>query len=165
MIDGFNKHSPSLSNLLINGTVQPMGTITGTLQSRIDATNKTRSTKATWEMAVESEHSIRGATTTFVVSVKQAILVAFAGQNDVLADFGLKSRPKRVLTTEQLAARAAKAKATREARHTMGPKQKAAIKGTVTPTAPATTAPPAATPSPATPPVAPATPAVNVRTS
>ena len=68
--------------------------------------------------------------------------MAFAGQMDTLADFGLTARAKHVATPEEKIASAAKAKATRAARHTMGSKQKAAIKGTVTPTAPTTAASP-----------------------
>jgi hypothetical protein len=78
-------------------------------------------------------------------------LVAFAGSIDTLADFALKARkPRTPLTPEQKAAAVAKAEATRAARHTMGPKQKAAIKGTVPATAPATQ-PAAPAPAPATP--------------
>jgi hypothetical protein len=76
-------------------------------------------------------------------------LVFFAGQVDALSDFGLTGRKTPVVSPETRVAAANKAKATREARHTMGKKQKAAIKGTVAPTAPATTAPaptPVATP-------------------
>ena len=57
--------------------------------------------------------------------------MAFAGQVDTLADFGLTARAKHVATPEEKLASTDKAKATRAARHTMGSKQKAAIKGTV----------------------------------
>ena len=156
LIDGFNKHSALISSLMIQGAVQPAQTITGTLQKRIDASNKTLSSKATWTLAVESEHSVRETTATFVAAVRQTLVLFLAGQTDVLADFGLTPRAKPVATPDELVARVAKAKATRAARHTMGPRQKADIKGTVTPTAPATTAPPAATPSPTAPAVTPA---------
>ncbi|HEY4012967.1 MAG TPA: hypothetical protein VGM06_06500 [Polyangiaceae bacterium] len=89
------------------------------------------------------------------VRLKQALLVAFAGQVDVLADFGLTGRAVRVLTPEERVTMTAKAKATRAARHTMGKKQKAAIKGTVTPAAAAPAAP--ASPAPASAPGAPTT--------
>jgi hypothetical protein len=161
LIDGFNKHSALISSLMIQGAVQPAQTITGTLQKRIDASNKTLTSKATWTLAVESEKSTRETTATFVAAVRQGLLLFLAGQTDVLADFGLTARAKPAFTPEELLARAAKAKATRAARHTLGPKQKAAIKGAVTPTAPATTVPAAApaVSSPATTPVHPVAPA------
>ena len=59
--------------------------------------------------------------------------MSFANQPTVLAGLGLAPRkPRTPLTAEQLAARVAKAKATREARGTKGSKQKAAIVGNVT---------------------------------
>jgi hypothetical protein len=76
----------------------------------------------------------------------------FAGQLAELGDFGMKApKPRTPLTPEEKVAVAAKAKATREARHTVGPKAKAKITGaTVAPvTAPATPVP--ATPAAAAP--------------
>jgi hypothetical protein len=79
-----------------------------------------------------------------------AALPSWVGDGSAQVAFGGKVRKQRAkLTVEQKAAMAAKMRATRAARHTMGKKQKAAIKGQV---------PPPATP-PATPPAAPATPA------
>jgi hypothetical protein len=67
--------------------------------------------------------------------MRQALLVAFADQVDVLADFGLTGRKTRVVTPEEKVTAAAKARATRAARHTMGKRQKAAIKGALEPSA------------------------------
>jgi hypothetical protein len=73
----------------------------------------------------------------------------FAGSIDSLAVFGLKPRKVRAAPKpEDQVAAALKAKATRKARMTMGPKQKAKIKGVVPETSPET-------PPPATAPVAP----------
>ena len=73
-------------------------------------------------------------------------MLMFGGSIDTLATFGLEPRktPATVPPVEKVVA-VQKALATRKARNTMGPKQKAKIKGTVPATAPAT--PPAA-PSP-----------------
>jgi hypothetical protein len=151
LIDGFNKHATAIPNMVIGGASKTAKDIVATLQSRIDSAKVALSTRATWQTAIRTDESLRDTTKTFVSGVKQGLLVAFAGQLDTLADFGLTARAKHVVTPEENIARAAKAKATRAARHTMGSKQKAAIKGTVTPTAPATAAPSAPTPTPATP--------------
>jgi hypothetical protein len=78
----------------------------------------------------------------------------------MLADFGITPPKARTpLSADQKAAAVAKRKATRAIRHTLGPKQKKNIKGTVPATAPQNSAPPAttpATPSTATTPAAPA---------
>ncbi len=155
LIDGLNKHAATIPSIVIAGASVTTKDIIATLQSRIDSAKAAQSTRATWQTAVQADHAERDKTKTFVSGLKQALLVAFVGQIDTLADFGLTGRKVRVVSPEEKVAAAAKAKATRAARHTMGKVQKAAIKGTVTPTAPATATPSASTPIP-TPPAAPA---------
>jgi hypothetical protein len=142
--------------MAIGGASLPTKDIIATLQSRIDSTKTVLSTRATWQTAVQADRDVRDKTKTTVSGLKQGLLVALAGHLDTLADFGLTARQKHVATPEQKLAAAAKAKATRAARHTMGSKQKAGVKGTVTPTAPATAAPAAPTPSPTPPAIVPA---------
>jgi hypothetical protein len=173
LIDGFNKHASLFTSMVINGVPRTQQDIVATLQSRIDASRAVMSTRATWQTSIVTEEQLRDTTKTFVSGVRQGLIVAFGGQLDTLADFGLTARKAHVATPEENIARTAKAKATREARHTMGTKQKASIKGTVPTTAPVTAAPPAPAPSPTppapvpvttvaptptTPPVTPATP-------
>jgi hypothetical protein len=141
LIDGLTKHATFLPTLVIGSTSYKTADIIGTLQARIDARNATASSRATWQAAVQAERDQRAKTQTVVSGLQQAVQVAFAGSIDALADFGLKPRKPRVMTPEQKTEAAAKAKATREARHTMGPKQKAKIKGTVS-TDPAPATPP-----------------------
>ena len=151
LIDGLKKHEPTLSSLFIGGTSLKTADVIGILQARIDAASTAVSSRATWQTDVKADHDGRAKTKTFVSGLRQALQVAFVGQIDALADFGLKPRKVRVTTPEQKALASAKAKATRAARHTMGPKQKAQIKGTVP--APATTPEPAPT-APTAPPKA-----------
>src|SRR5581483_10415404 len=92
--------------------------------------------------------------TQVVRALRQYVINANGPDSPVLADFGFAPPKQAGLTPEQLVARGQKAAATRKARHTMGKKQKASIKGTVAPTAPATAAPASESTS-ATPPVAP----------
>jgi hypothetical protein len=154
LINGLNKHATTIPSVAIAGASVTTKDIVATLQARIDSARAVLSTRATWQAAVQADRTERDKTKTFVSGLKQALLVAFAGQIDTLADFGLTGRKITVLTPEEKLVRAAKAKATRAARHTMGSKQKAGIKGTVAPTAPASPAPSAPTPSP-TPPAPP----------
>jgi hypothetical protein len=137
LIDGFNKHGASIASMMIGGATTTPKDIVATLQSRIDSAQAALSTRATWRTAIRTDRTVRDTTKTFVSGVKQGLLLAFAGKLDVLADFGLTERASPVISPELRIAAAAKAKATRAARHTMGSKQKSAIKGTVPPTAPA----------------------------
>ena len=110
------------------------------LQLRIDQAKAVEAARATWQNAVKADREARTQAKTFVSSLKQTVLAAFVGQIDALADFGLSPRKAAVVSADAKVAAALKAKATRAARHTMGPKQKAGIKGAVIVT-PATSTP------------------------
>src|SRR5260370_27679020 len=149
LADGLTKHRQALAALMIGGASHTVDDILAILQTRLAAANAAQSTRATWQSAVKADRDERVKTKTFVSGLRQALQVAFAGSIDALADFGLAPRKQRVVTPEKKAPAAAKAKATRIARHTVGPKKKLAIKGTVPQAAPATS--PAAAPAPASP--------------
>jgi hypothetical protein len=137
LMDGVNKHETTLPPLLIGGASITPTDIRTTLQARIATANTAVSTRATWQAAVKADIDERAKTQTFVSGLRQALKVAFADSIEALADFGLTPRKvPAVRTPEEKAQATAKAKATRAARHTMGTKQKAQIKGTVTPSQP-----------------------------
>ncbi len=141
LVDGLTKRKHDLTSFMIGGTSHTLDDILIVLQARIAAANLTHSTRATWQSAVKADRDERAKTKTFVSGLRQTLKVAFDGSIDALSDFGLSARKLHVPTPEQKAKANAKAKATREARHTMGPKQKLAIKGAApqaTPAAPAT---------------------------
>jgi hypothetical protein len=72
--------------------------------------------------------------------------VSLGETSDAFRDMGFEPRKKAApLTTEQLAARTEKARLTRAARHTLGPKARKAIRGTLPPPPP----PPTSEPGPA----------------
>jgi hypothetical protein len=130
LVGGLTQHASTVSSLLIAGTSYTTADIIGVLQARVATGNAVTSTRATWQAAVQADRDRQAQTQAFVSGLRQVLQVAFAGQIEALTDFGLvppKPQPHR--TPEQKALQAKKAAATRAARHTMGPKQKAAIKG------------------------------------
>jgi hypothetical protein len=156
LIDGLNKHAATITSLVIGGVTMATKDIITTLQARITASQTAQSTRATWQAAVVADHAERAKTKTFASGLRQALMVAFSGQVDALADFGLTARKAVVLTPAEKLARNAKAKATRAARHTMGKVQKSMVTGETAPAAtPAPAAPAPATPAPAAPAPAP----------
>jgi hypothetical protein len=168
LIDGLTKHASTITALVIGGTSLTTSEIVAKLKTLIDTANAASTTRATWQAAVKADKDARAASRAFVSGLKQALLVAFAGQIDALADFGLTGRKTTVLTPEQKTAAAAKRAATRIARHTMGKVAKSKITGETAPAAkPVTPAPapapvtagpspaPAPAPAPAAPPVEP----------
>jgi hypothetical protein len=157
LIDGLTKHAATLTSLFIGGVAVANKDIITTVQPRIDTATAAESTRASWQMAVQASRAERAETKAFVSGLRQALLVAYAGQIDVLADFGLTPRKPRVVSTDTKIVAAAKAKATREARHTLGKKQKSGIHGAVPSTISVATGASTSTPAPA--PTAPTNPA------
>jgi hypothetical protein len=156
LIAGFKKHDQTITSMFIKGTSMSTASIIAALQTLVDSSSNVVLTRAAWLHAVEVDRDLRAKTRALVTGVRQGLQVAFSDDISTLADYGLKPRQPRVLTPQQKVEATAKAKATRAARHTMGSKQKAQIKGTVEVPATAPTAPPpvATAPSPASPPAA-----------
>ncbi|MGH7271253.1 MAG: hypothetical protein ACREJ3_12570 [Polyangiaceae bacterium] len=155
LIDGLNKHSATITTLVIGGTSLAPAALITTLQARLSTAHAVQLTRASWQSAVKAAKDERAKTKALVAGLRQAIGVAFAGSIENLADFGLTPPKKAVLSPKQRVLATAKAKATRAARHTLGAKQKQAIKGAVPPTAPASPAPAPAAPTTAPPVVTP----------
>ncbi len=130
------------------------------LQNTINTADATEAARAVWVASSATEKGLRGTTVSTLSSLRTFVMLKF-GSNALatLADFGFQPRKQTAPTVETKAAAAEKSLATRAARHTQGPKQKAKIKGTVPVTEPATT--PAA-PAPAAPAPTAASPAAPV---
>jgi hypothetical protein len=148
LIAGIGKHASTVPAFVVGNTSYKPADLVAIIQTRVTAADTTVSTRATWQNAVQAERDARTRTQAVVFGLKQTLQAMFAGSLDALADFGLTPRKPRVVTPEKKALAAARAKATREARHTMGKNQKKDIKGTVP--APASASPGSApTPAPA----------------
>lgn len=162
LINGLTKHQSTLPTLLIGGTSYTAATAITIVQQRVVAAQAVAPAKAAWQAAVKADTNELASTKAFVSGLRQALLLAYASSPTTLADFGLAPhKTPAPRTPAEKAAAAAKAKATRAARHTMGKKQKLAITGTVTaPLSPPQ--PPAAT---STAQAVPASPAAQVTTT
>ena len=147
LVAGTTKHFSTVSSLAFgNGSFTP-AQVEAFLQTLIDLRTAVQGAQAVAKAKIVAEAaqapSLRSQMAAFVAYVK----ATFGSSPDALADFGLKPKKTRTpLTIDQLAAAAAKRAATRAARHTMGPKEKSKVKGTITtivsqPTAPAPVAP------------------------
>jgi hypothetical protein len=151
LADGLTKHAQTLASFTVAGTSIATADLIATLQKRQATAAAADSTRDTWRAALQAERDERRKSQPTVSAVKQVLHVMFAGSIDTLADFGLSPRKVAVVSPEARVAAVAKAKATRAARHTMGPRQKQAIKGNVigvvmTPVAAADAPSPAVTP-------------------
>ncbi len=132
LIAGLSKHASTIPALVIAGAAMANKDIVAMLQPRIDTANAVLPARAGWQAAVLANDTELAKTNALVSNLKQALLVAFSGQVDVLADFGLVAKKPSIMSPETRVAAIAKMKATRAARHTMGSQQKKGVRGNVT---------------------------------
>ena len=152
LIDGVHKHLAGMSLVLRNQTFKAKD-VEKFLQERIDTRTATNAARAVWHGLLDAEEAKMEETNVLVSALRQVVVAMFGSDVTKLADFGIAPRKQATLTPDKQVARIAQMRATREARHTMGPKKKAKIKGVVdetTPAIPTPAAPPPA-PSPAAP--------------
>ena len=161
LIKGSGQHLDPTQKVVLGGTATTVAAILTQLQSFVNNRNAVVAAQATARDAVATERAQAPALNVVIDAFEAFVRFTFGEKATVLSDFGLAPRkvpaPK---TAEEKAVAAAKRKATRQARGTMGPKQKQSVKGNVTATLVVTPAA-APTPAPAQAPVAPAAPAAT----
>jgi len=129
---GIPKRLVGTTSVLIDGTSYTAATLTPILQKRIAAMDALTAAEAAYHKAVQTTEATLADTAPTISKLVEALYLGFGEDPAALQDFGLPERKRGVMTSEQLVAASEKAKATRAARHTMGPKQKAKIQGNVT---------------------------------
>jgi hypothetical protein len=140
LINGLTKHAATIPLILVGGQSLTNTQMVATLQGRLAHANAALSTRAAWQSAVKADQDDRTKTGALISGLRKVVSVAFAGEIDTLADFGLIPPKKHVISPEKKAAAALKGKATRAARHTLGKNQRKAITGTTpAPAQPVTT--------------------------
>ena len=149
--EGVDKYFSKVKSLTVGGDTYTPKSLMAVLNAENDASSGVDSTRAQLVNQVATHRTARVQARALRSALKVYILGNYGKKAvQMLGDFGMsapKAKGKRTVETKAQAI--AQAKATREARHTMGKKQKASIKGTV-PTATAAETPssnaPAATP-------------------
>ena len=150
LIAGTQKHPPT-GSLTVGGGTFTATTLVQLLQSLADALGAVDSAKASWKDALKNAADVKAKVGPVVQAYRSWVVATYGNAPSMLADYDVT--PRKVpapLTAEQKVAKAAKAKATRTARNTLGKKQKKSVKGTVPAAVPVTssTASPPAVPSP-----------------
>jgi hypothetical protein len=140
LIAGTEKHYPN-GSLTFDGATYTTAALVQALQSLDDATTAMDAARAKWQDAVKAQRATKAKVAPIVKGYRSYIVTLYGSASATLGDFGMVPRKAPApRTAEQKAAAAARSKSTRAARHTMGPKQKAGIKGTAPTTAPAVAA-------------------------
>jgi hypothetical protein len=140
-------------SFVVNGTKFTTAEVVAEAQALVAALKASDVVRKQEHDATVTETGLRSSMKAKASSVRNYVVGTLGATSTQAAALGFEPAPRSTPTAAVKAEAVAKRALTREARHTMGKKQKAAIHGT--PTAAAPTATPAA-PAPATP-VAPAT--------
>ncbi len=157
LIAGTTKHFPT-GSFTIGSTTYTSASLVQALEGLVSAMLARNAAETGAKDALTTEQAAQTQMGPIIRAYERLVLAAFANATQTLADFGIAPPKARTpLTAQQLAARAAKAKATRVARGTTSKKKKLAVKGDVTGViVTPVTAPTAATPAAPVPPVTPA---------
>jgi len=131
-IAGIGKHFANAESMAFGSATLTPAELTKRLQKLVDLRTAVNDAKATAKAKLADETTQAPALLGLLTEFESFVKVTFSKSPDVLADFGLAPRKVSTpLTAVQKVAAAAKRKATREARQTMGKKQKRAITGNV----------------------------------
>jgi hypothetical protein len=133
LLAGVQKFLMSYPSLSVDGQTMTPANIVQFLENRINAAQAAQTAEAARTAALKSESDVRAQTAAEQLSLRQIAQGMFSGTPDNLAVFGLKPRKASSETATTRAAAAVKAKATRKARGTLGPKAKLEITGGSTP--------------------------------
>jgi hypothetical protein len=158
LIAGITKDLKTVSSMPLAGSTYTPVTLIALIQSRINSANAVETARANWLAAIAAYQGLNTQVHEVEIGLKSFVINLFGKTSPLLADFGWLPSKRATQTTADKAVAIAKRAATRKARGTMSPKQKAKITGTVE--APA--AQPAAAPSATATAPAAATPTVNL---
>jgi hypothetical protein len=140
-IAGIKQNLAGTPAVIIGGVSYAPADIEAALQASIDATDATTAATAAFHQAVAAEKAAHAKGDALYRGLSSVLKNQYGSTADTLAQYGISLPPQRQTPSAATAAEAvAKRAATRVARHTMGKRQKAGIKGQV-PETPATTAP------------------------
>jgi hypothetical protein len=131
LIAGVEKHLGNMTQVVFTGGPFTPAQLTSKLQSIVTLRSDVDAAKAATKAKVAVERADMPALDAFWGALVAYVKATFGASPEVLADFGIAPKARAQLTVEEKAAAAAKRAATRTARHTMGTKQRKAVKGDV----------------------------------
>jgi hypothetical protein len=132
LIVGATKHLPAGTSVSLDGSSYTLDEIAQKLQALVDLRSNVNAAKASVRATLALEVAQAPALTAFSRQFRAYVKATFANSPAVLADFGIFPKQRSPQTTQAKTAAVVKGAATRASRHTMGPKQKLAVKGDVT---------------------------------
>jgi hypothetical protein len=124
---GVQTHFPSGQKVLAGQTFNLPSDLVNLIQADIEATDAADKGRADWLAAVQVQTDSHQKVAPVLRALKRQVLAQFGdtqAASSVLADFGFAPQTVPAITAEARVAAVEKTRATRVARHTMGPKQR-----------------------------------------
>jgi len=129
LLQGFEAVVPDGSSLPVGKGNEAKADIVAELTQVLSVYKNAEARQIEAKNARTQVQNARGADHALYTTLKEALIAYFGKGDPMLSQFGIKPRGKaRQLTPAEKVLRAAKVRATRAARHTMGARQKAAVK-------------------------------------
>ena len=126
-INGVKKNSLGLASITVDTVPYSPPQILAIYQADLDAQTAVATARTALAAVMAKAKPLRVTTAAFDKAFKRYVEGTYGSAPDLMNDFGVVIKVAAPRTAVQKAAAAAKAKATRALRHTMGSKQKAAI--------------------------------------
>jgi hypothetical protein len=137
LVDGLQKAPATLTQITVNGVNMTVADVLKKVLEVEKPWKDARAAHAVLRALSLSREQDEEKALALLNDVKAGLVASLGRQNQALTDYGFRPQRRRTkLTLAEKTARSAKAKLTRELRHTMGPKEKAAIKATGAPVVP-----------------------------
>jgi hypothetical protein len=133
VIAGMQKHYASAPSIVLDGVSHTLADIVKVLQAPIDTADVATTTASAFHKAVAADKAARAASDVMYRSLRAFLVNLYKTSPEVLADFGITLPSRQAPDAATTAAAVVKRGATRVARHTLGKRQKAGIKGQVAP--------------------------------
>ncbi len=146
-IAAIQKYLMQLASMYVAGVSYTPTQFIALLQKEVDLEDAASNSREDLRVAAAAARQQRATMVPIMVGFRAFLQNMFTDPSTI-AEFGFSPRSRSKTTVEVKTAAVNKRAATRAARHTMGPKQKKDVKGTVAATEPATTSP---APAPVTP--------------
>ncbi len=142
LLAGYKKYFAKNAKTLFQAEPLSPKEVEDLLVAYVEACKAVIPVRAALQAALNHEAKAEAAAASILSHIRQLAITLYGSNPEVLAEFGLAPRKKAQLQTleERLDAKL-KRRQTRKARHIMGPKQRAAIRGDAQPEQKAPTAP------------------------
>jgi hypothetical protein len=129
---GLAKNHKKGDKFVVGGKEITIGDLCSLLDGRVQAAQDLDVKRREHSAAVETYRATVAESKSVVSGVRTQLISQLGATAPALSDYGIPPRKTRqVPSVEERAKSVAKSRATREARHTMGPKERLDIKGTV----------------------------------